>query len=61
MEKEFVRISGKDYAEAGIASGELKPVIAVKFARVLARRGQIGEEVIDGEEVVDREEVVDGE
>lgn len=46
MEKEFVRISGKDYAEAGIASGELKPVIAVKFARVLARRGQIGEEVI---------------
>ena len=27
MEKEFVRISGKDYAEAGIASGELKPVI----------------------------------
>ena len=46
MEKEFVRISGKDYAEAGIASGELKPVIAVKFARVLARRGQIGKALL---------------
>lgn len=46
MEKEFVKISGKEYAEVGIASGELKPVVAVKFARVLARRGQVGEEVI---------------
>lgn len=45
-EKIFTKVSGKDYAVAGIASGELKPVVAVKFARVLARRGVVGEEVI---------------
>ena len=45
-EKIFTKVSGKDYAVAGIASGELKPVVAVKFARVLARRGVEGEEVI---------------
>lgn len=45
-EKIFTRIDGKAYAEAGIACGELKPVVAVKFARIAARRGEIGEEVI---------------
>ena len=46
MEKEFVKVNGYDYAVAGISSGELTPIKAVKFARVLARRGQIGKEVI---------------
>ena len=46
MEKIFTKIDGKAYAEAGIACGELTPVVAVKFARVLARRGVEGEEVV---------------
>ena len=45
-EKIFTKVDGKAYAEAGIACGELTPVVAVKFARVLARRGVVGEEVI---------------
>lgn len=45
-EKIFTRIDGKAYAEAGIACGELTPAVAVKFARVLARRGVVGEEVV---------------
>ena len=45
-DKIFTRVDGRAYAEAGIASGELKPVVAVKFARVKARRGVVGEEVI---------------
>ena len=45
-EKIFTKVEGRAYAEAGISSGELTPVVAVKFARVLARRGVVGEEVI---------------
>ena len=45
-EKIFTKVDGRAYAEAGIACGELTPVVAVKFARVLARRGVVGEEVI---------------
>ena len=45
-EKIFTKVDGREYAEAGIACGELTPVVAVKFARVLARRGVEGEEVI---------------
>jgi hypothetical protein len=45
-EKIFTKVDGRAYAEAGIACGELTPVVAVKFARVAARRGEVGEEVI---------------
>lgn len=46
MEKRFVKINPLEYAKKGIESGELKPVVAVKFARVIARRGNVGDEVI---------------
>ena len=45
-EKIFTKVDGRAYAEAGIACGELTPVVAVKFARVVARRGVVGEEVV---------------
>lgn len=45
-EKKFTKVDGRAYAEAGIACGELTPVVATKFARVEARRGVVGEEVI---------------
>ena len=45
-EKIFTKVDGRAYAEAGIACGELTPVVAVKFARVRARRGVVGEEVV---------------
>ncbi len=46
MEKEFTKINGKEYAEVGISTGELKPVTAVKFARIKARVGVVGEEIV---------------
>ncbi len=46
MEKVFTKINGKEYAQVGIETGELTPVTAVKFARILARPGVVGEEVI---------------
>ena len=45
-EKIFTKVDGRAYAEAGIACGELTPVVAVKLARVAARRGVVGEEVV---------------
>ena len=42
----FVRVNGIDYASAGIANGLFEPVIADKIARITARPGYVGEEVI---------------
>ncbi len=45
-EKKFVKVNGKEYAEKGIASGQFSPVVAVKFTRIAARPGVVGEQVI---------------
>ena len=45
-EKKFTKINGREYAESLIATDPSKVVVAKKFARVFARRGVIGEEII---------------
>ena len=42
----FRKVEAKHYVLSGLASGELVPFYAVKTAKVLARRGKVGEEVI---------------
>ena len=43
--KEFLRVDVKDYVIDGIDSGDLVPFLAIKHARVRARRGSLGEVV----------------
>jgi len=43
--KEFIRINVKDYVINGIASGDLVPFLAIKYARVRARQGVLDEVV----------------
>ncbi len=45
-ETKFEKINGAEYARKGIESGELVPVTAVKFARIKARVGVVGEEIV---------------
>ena len=42
----FVRVDAKEFAVTGMENGDLVPVTAVKFARIVARQGEVGEEVI---------------
>lgn len=44
MEK-FVRVDVRDYVNSGIANGDLAPFWAIKYGRVRARRGTVGEVV----------------
>lgn len=46
MEKNYVKVNGKEYAEKGIATGQFEAKTAVKFARIAARRGVEGEEIV---------------
>ena len=41
--KEFVRVNVKDYVTLGIENGDLIPFWAIKYGRVRARRGNLGE------------------
>lgn len=43
--KNFLRVDVKDYVIDGIDSGDLVPFYAIKHAKVLARRGTVGEVV----------------
>jgi hypothetical protein len=46
MYSEYVKVDVRTYVSEGIAKGTLVPFNAVKFARIIARRGVEGEEVI---------------
>ena len=46
MEKNYVKVNGKEYAEKGIATGQFEAKTAVKFARIAARRGVEGKEIV---------------
>ena len=41
--KDFIRVDVRDYVNAGIENGDLVPFWAIKYARVRARRGVVGE------------------
>lgn len=44
MEKEFIKVRVQDYVKKLLENGE-QPFEAVKFARIIARQGTVGEEV----------------
>ncbi len=43
--EEFIRVDVKDYVNSGIENGDLAPFWAIKYGRIRARRGILGEEV----------------
>ena len=42
---EFIKINVLEYVKEGLEKGTMVPKTAVKFARIIARQGQLGEEV----------------
>ena len=44
--EEFIRVDAREFAVTGMEKGDLVPVTAVKFARIVARPGTMGEEVV---------------
>ena len=43
MEKEFIKVDAREFAVMGMENGDLVPVTAIKFARIIARQGNVGE------------------
>lgn len=43
--EDFIRVDVREYVETGIKNGDLVPFWAIKYGRVLARRGEVGEVV----------------
>ena len=64
MEKEFKKVNVYEYVKEGLVSGKLVPIEAEKFARIIARQGNVGEVVVswsvdkDGNEIKEKEDVV---
>ena len=58
MEKEFVRISGKDYAEAGIASGELKPIDVKRLMEDKILTESMLEEIFKSDELNENQKLI---
>ena len=59
--KDFIRVDVKDYVYTGIDSGDLVPFLAIKYGKVRARRGLLGEVVntyTDGG-ILERENMVE--
>jgi len=63
-EKEFKKVNVYEYVKKGLESGTLVPIEAEKFARIIARQGIVGEEVIswsvdaEGKEVKEKVDTV---
>ena len=61
---EYTKVDVSDYVKIGLESGEMIPRVAEKFARIIARQGEVGEKVISwsedefGNEVMEKEGVV---
>ena len=64
MEKEYQKINVYEYVKEGLVSGKLVPFEAEKFARINARQGKVGEQVIswtvdkNGKELKEKEAIV---
>ena len=64
MEKEFIKVNIYEYVKKGLENGDLVPIEAEKFARIIARPGKLGETVIswvvgkDGKELKEKEDTV---
>jgi hypothetical protein len=43
--EDFIKVDSREFAVKGMENGDLVPVTAVKFARIIARQGTVGEEV----------------
>lgn len=43
--EDFIRVDVREYVETGIKNGDLVPFWAIKYGRVMARRGEVGEVV----------------
>jgi hypothetical protein len=58
--EEFLRVDVRDYVNSGIANGDLAPFWAIKYGRVRARRGTVGEVVntYTDRGILERENVV---
>ena len=64
MEKKFIKVNIYEYVKKGLENGDLVPIEAEKFARIIARPGKLGETVISwvvdkyGKELKEKEDVV---
>ena len=41
--EEFTKVDAREFAVMGMENGDLVPVTAIKFARIIARQGNVGE------------------
>ncbi len=46
MENDYIKVEVEKYVKEGIEKGIMTPIQAEKFARIIARKGIVGEEVI---------------
>lgn len=64
MREEYVKVNVYNYVKKGLGTGVLAPIEAEKFARIIARQGKLGEEVIswsadsEGKEIVEKKDTV---
>lgn len=43
---DYIKVDVLEYVKQGIESGTMQPIVAEKFARIIARPGVLGEEVV---------------
>ena len=46
MMEDYTKVEVTNYVKQGLESGSMVPRKAEKFARIMAKKGQVGEEVI---------------